>query len=307
VHMLGKWLQILVADDGYTPGPVLTLCSLVGTVHSYTLPGLLATPAVADWLHDTLAKRSVTPHARLIDDTSLLSAVLLIATYLLERASRDMFDEELALWLARSAHGVDGMVAILQACLVAMDSWPAAAQKTSSARTHSAMFAATLCRLVPLAPFFKAWRGPPPPRHLVVVAARLLDEQDDPVVQLFRLVSHSAWAHRCHGPACINSRFSAGTHTRQCGQCRRATYCSPDCQRAAWEHPDASHRDVCKILQVLDENKEEERECEIFGIMRDKISWDELYRALESVRSLRVTQFERLRECPDHGQWPDVC
>jgi hypothetical protein len=55
---------------------------------------------------------------------------------------------------------------------------------------------------------------------------------------------------RCNVPQCPRTILESGPFGR-CGGCRRAFYCSRRCQRTAWRHPVAPHREVCEAIRRI--------------------------------------------------------
>jgi hypothetical protein len=66
---------------------------------------------------------------------------------------------------------------------------------------------------------------------------------------------------RCRNPGCANV-FWNSKRTRACGKCRRIMYCSRRCQRHAWSHPDALHREICAVLRAA---------CSKYGLSRSPL------------------------------------
>jgi hypothetical protein len=72
----------------------------------------------------------------------------------------------------------------------------------------------------------------------------------DPPWQYFRMnVMHLQQDQRYTAPGCPHTFADApATEFRWCARCRRVRYCSRRCQRAAWAHPHAAHRQICAVL-----------------------------------------------------------
>ncbi|KAJ7461654.1 hypothetical protein FB451DRAFT_1268763 [Mycena latifolia] len=54
---------------------------------------------------------------------------------------------------------------------------------------------------------------------------------------------------RCSAPGC--SGMVAPEALRKCANCTRVLYCSPTCQKEAWRHHGAPHKELCKLAAVL--------------------------------------------------------
>jgi hypothetical protein len=68
----------------------------------------------------------------------------------------------------------------------------------------------------------------------------------------------TTWSYRCASPHCLNTDADVPA-LRTCGQCRRVSYCSRQCQRRSWSHPVAPHRLICAKLRQI---------CEAYGVPR---------------------------------------
>jgi hypothetical protein len=93
----------------------------------------------------------------------------------------------------------------------------------------------------------------------------------DPPWQCFRMsVMHLQQGQRCTAPGCSHTFADApAADLRWRAGCRRVRYCSRRCQRAAWAHPHAAHRQICAVLL---------RACVESGMQRTRFS-SELDRA----------------------------
>jgi len=58
--------------------------------------------------------------------------------------------------------------------------------------------------------------------------------------------------HSC-APECNGTFAAAGRSFPRCAGCGILCYCSRECQRSAWRHVKAPHKDVCPKLRVLHE------------------------------------------------------
>jgi hypothetical protein len=56
---------------------------------------------------------------------------------------------------------------------------------------------------------------------------------------------------RCASPLCAKTFADGAGRFRYCGGCRRAPYCSKDCQKVAWAHSDVPHRELCSALRSI--------------------------------------------------------
>jgi hypothetical protein len=52
----------------------------------------------------------------------------------------------------------------------------------------------------------------------------------------------------CASPDCSKT-YADSTAFKHCGGCRRVVYHSRECQKRAWNHPVAPHRDICSVLR----------------------------------------------------------
>jgi hypothetical protein len=74
-----------------------------------------------------------------------------------------------------------------------------------------------------------------------------MEANDEASETLCNLIFCSAWAHRCSGPSCLNVYSSSGAAFKVCGGCWVSKYCSRQCQKRGWSHPQAAHRDTCGV------------------------------------------------------------
>jgi hypothetical protein len=57
---------------------------------------------------------------------------------------------------------------------------------------------------------------------------------------------------QCRNPGCTNVFYHPHREQRfVCGGCRRTVYCGRQCQKRAWSHPTAPHRETCAALRYL--------------------------------------------------------
>jgi hypothetical protein len=56
-------------------------------------------------------------------------------------------------------------------------------------------------------------------------------------------------SQQCASPECARTFADTGPF-RRCERCRRVVYCSRGCQKTAWRHAVAPHRDVCEPLRL---------------------------------------------------------
>jgi len=88
--------------------------------------------------------------------------------------------------------------------------------------------------------------------------AQLIAMRGKPLVDvhelLIRELSHLDDVHRCFAPACVASELDG--RMRLCMGCQRDKYCSRYCQKKAWRHKQAAHRDVCAALAGVPNTKD---------------------------------------------------
>ncbi|KAH9923274.1 uncharacterized protein B0H18DRAFT_861542, partial [Fomitopsis serialis] len=57
----------------------------------------------------------------------------------------------------------------------------------------------------------------------------------------------------CCAPECKETFATAGRPFPRCAGCGILCYCSRECQKSAWKHAKAPHKEVCPKLRVLHE------------------------------------------------------
>jgi hypothetical protein len=71
----------------------------------------------------------------------------------------------------------------------------------------------------------------------------------DPMLRLLRALYRLALGRKCKAPGCAAVIFEG--RLRYCAGCLRVSYCSRACQRRAWTHELAPHRQVCASIRML--------------------------------------------------------
>lgn len=74
---------------------------------------------------------------------------------------------------------------------------------------------------------------------------------EDPWLQAWRAWLWFRSSQRCAGPDCWQSHTSCERAFECCARCKVARYCSLECQRLAWKHPEVSHQAVCWRMRAV--------------------------------------------------------
>jgi hypothetical protein len=115
-----------------------------------------------------------------------------------------------------------------------------------------------------------------------------IEATDEVSKMLCNLAFCSAWDHRCSGPLCLNTYSSSGTAFKVCGGCWVSKYCSRRCQKRAWSHPQAAHRDICGVYAGYTYG---------WGDAEDQMrSTDSFRNACANVEALKATHISELSE-----------
>jgi hypothetical protein len=121
----------------------------------------------------------------------------------------------------------------------------------------------------------------------------------DPVTRLCRAAYGHNWLQRCYGPGCIATYADRSKRFKRCGGCQIVKYCSPECQRIAWRHPEAPHREVCGLYRACEDKgwpygvNSESTAVEAWGALPR----EQLDAAFINIENLRATQLLRTSAC----------
>lgn len=87
--------------------------------------------------------------------------------------------------------------------------------------------------------------------EIIVRSKELKTAKEDPWLSAFLALKELTSSERCAAPGCAKTFADIGAKFKHCSRCRRAPYCSIQCQKDAWTHPVAPHKQVCRMIQEL--------------------------------------------------------
>jgi hypothetical protein len=117
-----------------------------------------------------------------------------------------------------------------------------------------------------------------------------------PLIRLYVSAYAGDTAQRCYGPGCIQTYANRDRYFMTCGGCRVVAYCSRACQKAAWRHPLAPHRELCRLYHMLHTAMYGGAHSVKAGIDQawGSVPDAEITAACRNAETLRETQLERL-------------
>jgi hypothetical protein len=123
-------------------------------------------------------------------------------------------------------------------------------------------------------------------------AEQWVDDMSNPHLRLLRVGYGPQWLGRCHGPTCMRTRASEeGRKFALCQGCKRAAYCSRRCQKIAWSHSTAPHREVCRISKEVtvlqrDAKHGENDQIRVDSMLMDHFTSEQAESACVNIQSL---------------------
>jgi hypothetical protein len=79
---------------------------------------------------------------------------------------------------------------------------------------------------------------------------RFTSELNTPWTSMIAAIDCETRSQTCASPDCSKT-YADSSAFKKCGGCRRVVYHSRECQKRAWNHPVAPHRDICSILRQV--------------------------------------------------------
>jgi hypothetical protein len=294
LHGIVRWLPQMDADTVAQAEHVILIGSVLRTMPSYLRGGIMKGPILVDWLHRTLSTWTMQPiniHAGgMSPEIEATGALLEPACYL----SKD----EILLWLSSSPrHSIQEMFSLIDRAFTRVVNYPSHAVAYKQIQLLRWPYKRILEYFILSNDF-----------SMPIVPALYTSASDDeelrrvatdPVVRLCRVAYEHSWSQRCYGPGCIATYADRSKRFKRCGGCRTAEYCSPKCQRVAWRHPEAPHRELCGLFRMCEDRGWPH------GVYSDATAvpaWGALPReqldaAFANIENLRATQLPRTSAC----------
>jgi hypothetical protein len=82
------------------------------------------------------------------------------------------------------------------------------------------------------------------------IMERFGNELSTPWTSMIAAIDCETRSQTCASPDCSKT-YADSSAFKNCGGCRRVVYHSRECQKRAWNHPVAPHRDICSILRQM--------------------------------------------------------
>jgi hypothetical protein len=292
LHNLVRWLPQMDADTPYQETCML-ICNVFEAMPSYLRAGFIKGPMLVDWLHHTMTTWTMQP----IEVHADLPLAMESTGPLLESA-RNLSEGEIFLWLSGSPrHTIHDMFTALDRAFTMLTKYPSHAASYEQVKMLREPYKLIINYMV---------HAHQPDLHFIPSMYTSASDQEslrvrraDPVMRLARTAFGSSWSQRCYGPGCIATYADRSKTFKRCSGCCVATYCSRKCQKAAWRHPTAAHREVCGLYRAckdamlpyeLDINEGAER---TWGALPRQ----QLDAASANIENLRATQLVCLSAC----------
>jgi hypothetical protein len=248
LHGIVRWLPQMDADTVAQAKHVILIGSVLRTMPSHLRSGVMKGPILVNWLHRTLSTWTMQPiniHARAMP-------VEIAATGALLEAACDLSKDENLLWLSSSPrHSTQDMFNAIDCAFVRVASYPSHA----IAYEQIQLLRSTYKRILEYFIFSNGFSKPIMPALYTSASddEELRRVATDPVIRLCRVAYGRNWLQRCYGPGCISTYADRSKRFKRCSGCRTADYCSPKCQRVAWRHPEAPHRELCGLYRMCED------------------------------------------------------
>jgi hypothetical protein len=338
-YHMGSWCCLDPYKTG--PGPPAglgyLLSLMIRTSGPHAVPAIIKSITV--WLHISLSNTSaVEPRITVLREGPTLSQsyisddrvdVFCASTRLLYHVLRRMFDEEIMLWLSPEGDK-DEIIMFIMITLTRMHNTleqrpasKASKQIRQLQMTHGDPYSEVLVRYLHSREvaqgvdreFQEAQNDQDCSTLPGSVGSELLHSRSLWRSNLLWVIAETcgtSWQHRCWGPECLRTANECGRRFRACSGCMLAEYCSRSCQRNAWRHPEAPHRDVCSTLVLFRtfRNLPWKDRMEVTGDGSD--NWNDRYSSITrdsiwlcrlNILNLKKAKFATLRTC---FQWDTI-
>jgi hypothetical protein len=260
IHMIGLWSYM--PNNTCYQEQLATICTLLMLFRVFRdalLPGLFASPAVWHYIAKHVAACVFSTGTGIFKDFESSKACissLLSASKLLNEVVTIMAHGELVKWVSFSCQDV---VWVIEQSVSAVEASHLYLEAIALRRTVAPlpvmreveslgelyyMFASYIPYKEPEC--FKLLNAVPPLRK---VFACYKQNRADPHTMFFE--NESLWIYLCRSPSCTKAQPGSVIPFKRCSGCKRATYCSQQCQRNAWRSPAAPHREICTSLWEL--------------------------------------------------------
>jgi hypothetical protein len=300
-HNLMRWLPQTNAVTSQQAPYNMLVCNIFDAMPSYLRAGFMKGHILVDWLHHTMTRWIMEPidvHAQELPQAFMFTGPFL-------ESARNLSEDEIFLWLSSSPrHNIQDMFTALDRALAVLMNYPSHAASYEDVNILRGSYT-NILKYIVLSNRFDLSLTPS-----VCMSALgqefLHAHRTDPVMRLGRTAFGSNWYQRCYGPGCIATYVDRSKIFKRCSGCCVVKYCSRKCQRAAWRHPKAAHREVCGLYRACkDAMLPHEHEIDEAAVR----AWGALPRqqldaASANIENLRATQLVRLSTCSLHSDLP---
>jgi hypothetical protein len=271
------------------------------------LPSLLTSPTTTDWfrfvitaLHRAIQGKHAWYKEHPDSAITYLGEVALLA----RRISDTLFEEEVIEWLGTSRRSsIQGIVLLGNIAFASLDAAHRAVRPRKYADSLVAEVERDLNGLAELAAKILIAEPDiePPELHPRIRDARrsLASIRHDAIDHLLHRGFGPQWSRRCYGPACLATYASCARRFRLCGGCFQAEYCSRRCQKKAWAHPEAPHREICPLFRRITVTQSDfhffDLKTKGKAAVRRVVGSKEAEMALKNVEALRMLHHVTLR------------
>jgi hypothetical protein len=294
-HNLLRWLPQVKVDTSQQAPYNLLVCNIFEAMPSYLRAGFMKGPVMVDWLHQAIIRWKMEPVD--VQAEELSPAIMFTGPFF--HAARYLSEDEIFLWLSGSPrHSIQDMFTALDRALGMLIHYPSYAASDEHVRMLRGSY--TIIHDYLVLSNRSDLRFTPSMYTLSGIQEFLRMRRIDPVARLGRTAFGSNWNQRCYGPGCIATYVDRTKTFKGCSGCRTAIYCSRKCQKAAWRHPKAAHREVCGLYRACkDAMLPHERDINEAICTRawEAVPPQQLNAASANIQNLRATQLVCLSTC----------
>jgi hypothetical protein len=300
-YNLVRWLPQMDSEASEQADHGVFICSVFEAIPSYLRAGFMKGPILVDWIHRTMTRWTMEPidvHAQEVPEAMRAIGSLL-------ESARQLSEDEIFLWLSGSPrNSIQDMFMALDRAFTRMVNYPSHAASYEEIRTLREPYM--------LVHNFMVFAYQPNLHFIPSMYTSASDQEalrmrrTDPVMRLTRTAFGPSWNQRCYGPGCIATYADRSKTFKRCSGCRVATYCSRKCQKAAWRHAAAAHREVCGLYRACKDAMLPHEENMKEAVVRawGALPCQELDAASANIENLRATQLVCLSTCLFHSDLP---